>query len=255
MREDLLGNIARSFVPQIPLDRKRGVSSKKLKVVKSGTTIVALQYREGVVMAADRRTSWGRRIISQDTLKIESVATYTGVGCAGLVSDGQYIKSLLRQLNKTFYLKSGGIPLTVNGQANYIVDLLHTAYSYGFPFELEMIICGLNFYGEFKVFEIWEDGCLAEKSYGAVGSGTWDALYVLERRKKQINEGTLSEEEAISVAISAIYNSGEHDSGTSPVTAIVPALAKITSTGFEYIDEKTVRKIRHRVLRGERRND
>lgn len=252
-RETTVKRILQSFLPENPLTRKRGNPRDGLKTLRTGTTIVGFKFKNGVLLAADRRTMWGSKIVSHDTVKVESVSRVTGIGCAGLVSDGQYIKNLLGQVNRSFRLRAG-VPLTIRGQANYVASLLHEAYSYGFPFELEMIICGFNFFGSFEIFEILEDGCLADKDFTVVGSGTWDALHVLEERKRSIANSSLVLEDAVSLAVDAIYNSGEHDSGTSPVTATLPSVAIVTSGGFDYVEEKVIQSARRQVLKRRKKN-
>jgi len=249
-KEKVVDRILGSFLPKDLTVTRAGIARLRQPVKrKMGTTVVALKFKDGVLIAADRRTSWGHKIMSDETVKVESVSVFTGVGCSGSVSDSQYVKSILERVNMAFALRAG-VPLTIEGQANYVADLLHKYYLYGLPLSVEMIICGLNFFGIFQIFEIWEDGCREERDYSAVGSGTFEALGVMEEYKKKISDSSLDLNDAVDVAVRAICKSGKWNSGVSPVQLVLPSVATVTVTGFNYVEDKAVELSRSRILSG-----
>ena len=63
------------------------------KAVRSGTTIIAFTYHDGVLMAADRQTSAGFRVWSPEAVKIHMVSPMSLWGAAGLVAYIQDRKS------------------------------------------------------------------------------------------------------------------------------------------------------------------
>ncbi len=251
-RERIIDQILKSSLPQKSIQRFKGSSGSKEMDRKKGTTIIALKFEDGVLIAGDRRTSFGHKIMSDETVKIDQVAMFTGVGCAGSVSDAQYIKSILQQINLTFMERSG-VPLTIEGQANYVADLLRDYCYYGIPLMTEMIICGLNFFGTYQIFDIWEDGCKEEREYSAVGSGTFEALQVMEDYRQEINSRSLNLKSAIFIALEALYKSGKWESGVSPLSSVLPSVATITVTGgFKNVENKTLETIRAKLFKGKR---
>jgi len=62
-----------------------------------GTTILALKFKEGVIMAADRRCVAGEKIFSDKEIKIEETGSLSCIAGAGYVSDCQWLVKVLKQ--------------------------------------------------------------------------------------------------------------------------------------------------------------
>src|SRR3989344_1682092 len=262
---DLADKILDSVFPRPSLSTKfsgrggatmsAGRDDTKDKLPYTGTTVLAFKYKNGIMFAADRKTSGGYlRIFSLDTIKIEEVASHTVIGCAGLVADSQFLKGILEETNGSF----GGkyrFPLSTEGQANYIVNLCRNFRFYINPWdmglEIQAILGGMDFSGDFKIFEISGEGSLYKKDFTAIGSGTDHALGVLRENKKSLVKKNLNLQESMAVAVKAIYRAGEADSGTSDIRVAIPSIAVVTKTGVKFIKTENVKKVVNRVLEGE----
>ena len=80
-------------------------------LLKTGTSIVGIACKDGVILAADKQTSYGNHMISdKDTLKIQQINDYLVLAEAGLVSDIQLMIKVVRaQLRLKAYEAEGWI--------------------------------------------------------------------------------------------------------------------------------------------------
>jgi len=83
----------------------------KKSILKTGTTILGIVCKDGVVMAADRRTSLGHGLIfHKDSRKVETINDYlVFAGCGSAVETQKVSKLLVAEL-KLKELKSKSRP-------------------------------------------------------------------------------------------------------------------------------------------------
>ena len=80
-----------------------------------GTTIVALKYPGGVVMAGDRRSTQGNMIAGRDVQKVYITDDYTATGIAGTAAIAVEFARLYA-VELEHYEKVEGVPLTFRRQ-------------------------------------------------------------------------------------------------------------------------------------------
>ena len=213
------------------------------KRMRTGTTIIAFHFSDGLIFAADKKTSGGYlTIISVESVKIFEISPLAAIGGAGLVSDIQFVVNMMTELNHSFISKFE-YPLSIKGQARYLANYLREFRYYVDPFGLEgqFVIGGLNLEEDMAIFEVHEDGSLYQaKSYVVIGSGTEGALGVLREEKKNLIERKLCLEESIDLAVKSISRAGDRDNGTADIRVAEPTIAKITVDGYEVIDPAIV---------------
>ncbi len=91
--------------------------------VPHGTTIVALVFNEGVVIAGDRRATQGNTIAQRDIEKIFITDSYSAVGIAG--SAGIAIQMVrLYTVDLEHYEKTEGVPLSLDGKSNKLAGMV-----------------------------------------------------------------------------------------------------------------------------------
>ncbi len=226
----------------------------KDQLPRTGTTVLAFKYKNGILFAADRKTSGGYSILSLDTIKVEQVASHTAIGCAGLVADSQFVKEVLEETNSGFKSQYS-FPLSVEGQANYIVNLCRNFRFYINPWsmglEIQAVIGGMDFSGDFEIFEISGEGSLYKKDFTVIGSGTDHAMGVLRENRKNLIGSSLNLQESMMVAVKAIYRAGESDNGTSDIRVATPNIAVVTKLGVKFIKTENVKKVVDRILEKE----
>jgi len=92
-------------------------------VAPHATTIVALTYAEGVLMAGDRRATMGNLVASRDIEKVHSADGYSLVGIAGTAGIGIELIRLF-QVELEHYEKIEGTMLSLDGKANRLAAMV-----------------------------------------------------------------------------------------------------------------------------------
>ncbi|MGC9132881.1 MAG: proteasome subunit beta [Nanopusillaceae archaeon] len=173
----------------------------------SGTTIVAIKFKDGIVLASDRQTTAGFMVYHKKTKKLHEITDKIIMGAAGLVGDIETLVKFLQTNLKLKKLKSK-IDATAEEAANLLATLMN--YYKWFPFFTEVIIAGKDEDG-YNIYSIDEAGGLEKfDDFIATGSGMPFALGVLESEYKE----NMNEEEAKELAKKAVLSAIKRDLGS-----------------------------------------
>lgn len=206
-----------------------------------GTTIVALTFADGVVMAGDRRATMGNVIAQRDVQKVFEADSYSVVGIAGTAGIAVELVRLF-QVELEHYEKIEGTALSLEGKANRLSTLLRG--------NLGMAMQGLAVVPMFAGYDLREDrgrifsydvtgGRYEEHEYHAVGSGSSFARGSL----KKLFHDDASAEESVRIALEALYDAADDDSATSGpdlTRRIFPVVAVVTSAGVDMVSEDSL---------------
>ena len=88
-----------------------------------GTTIVALKYPGGVLIAGDRRSTQGNMIAGRDVQKVYITDDYTATGIAGTAAIAVEFARLYA-VELEHYEKLEGVPLTFRGKVNRLATMV-----------------------------------------------------------------------------------------------------------------------------------
>jgi proteasome beta subunit len=206
--------------------------------ITHGTTIVAIRYEGGVLMAGDRRATSGHLISHRTMEKVFPADAFSGVGISGAAGPAMEMVRLF-QLQLEHYEKVEGSPLSLEGKANQLSLMLKG----NFPAAMQglgviPIFAGYEEKtGEGRLFQFdITGGRYEEKDFVATGSGSLHAATVIKLRHSSAVE--LSE--AIDIALEALLEASEEDSATGGpdlLRGIFPVVAKIDSNGFDRISD------------------
>jgi len=173
----------------------------------SGTTIVAIKFKDGVLIASDRQTTAGMMVYHKKTQKLHQITDNILMGAAGLVGDIQALVKILQANLKLKYLRSKNQP-TAEEAASFLSTLMN--YYKWFPFFSEVIVVGKD-NDDYNIYSIDEAGGLEKfDNFTSTGSGMVFALGVLETEYKE----NMSEEEAKELAKRAILAAIKRDLGS-----------------------------------------
>lgn len=183
------------------------------KRLKTGTTTVAIVCKEGIVMAADRRSTAGYFIADKDVEKVVKITDDIAVTTAGLVSDVQLIVKLVRAELKLKQIRAGKNS-TVKEAANLTASIIYQNIR---KFSPVMSIVGFLLAGKdrfgYKLYQLGVDGSITEsKTFRSDGSGCLAAFGVLDTLYKEginLQEGISLVKKAINAAIQRDAASGE----------------------------------------------
>src|SRR3989344_2623103 len=93
--------------------------------LKTGTTTLGIICKDGIVLAADKRTSAGYMIANKRTNKINQISDYAVITQAGLVSDAQLLTRIIKAQIKLEEMRRSS-PLHMKEVANLLASLLYT---------------------------------------------------------------------------------------------------------------------------------
>ncbi len=206
-----------------------------------GTTIVATTYPGGVLMAGDRRATMGNVIAQRDIEKVFPADEFSCVGIAGTAGLAVELVRLF-QVELEHYEKIEGMSLSLDGKANRLATLIRG--------NLAMAMQGLAVVPLFAGFDLEigrgrifsydvTGGRYEEHSFHSVGSGSMFARGAL----KKLYGPELTEEEAVSVCVEALYDAADDDSATGgPDIArkIYPVVAVVTADGYRRVPEEEI---------------
>ncbi|BCW67135.1 proteasome subunit beta [Arthrobacter sp. NicSoilB4] len=204
-----------------------------------GTTIVALSYAGGVLMAGDRRATMGNVIASRHIEKVFPADQYSVLGIAGTAGIALDITRLF-QVELEHYEKIEGTLLSLDGKANRLGAMIRS--------NLPMAMQGLAVVPLFAGFDRpagvgrlfsydVTGGRYEEQEHHSVGSGSMFARGAL----KKLWQPNLTEEEAVAVAVEALYDAADDDSATGgpdPVRQLWPVVYIVNRTGAYRVPER-----------------
>ena len=146
-----------------------------------GATTIGVVCRDGVILASEKRVSYGYLVISKGGKKVFKITGQIGAACAGLVGDMQILaREVEAQAN--LYSMDVGRPISVRSTAKLMSNILfNRRYT---PLITQTIIGGLDDEGP-SLYVLDVLGSLIPDKYAAVGSGTEIAIGVLEEGYKE----------------------------------------------------------------------
>lgn len=237
MRRNLMQKVVESVLPPINFGPTGTVGSKSVRGPHTKTTILALHYKDGIMCAADRKTTgWGFQIISQDTIKIYQVSlTSLMLGC-GYVGQIQLIRDKL-EAQCDSWQHSYDLPFSIRAQAKYVAEWCRWLSMFTADFSFGALLAGMDPDGDFKLYEVSEDGSYIKfDKYEASGSGVFGAMVVLDQQFCP----HMDEKSARTLAVEAIFHAANRDSGSSPIQVALPTLVAITRKGVQRVPDNEV---------------
>ncbi len=210
-------------------------------LITHGTTVVAVRYVDGVVMAGDRRATSGNFISHRTIEKVFPADSHSGVAISGVAGLAMEMVRLF-QLQLEHYEKVEGSPLSLDGKANQLSQMLRSHMPLamqGLP--IVPIFAGFDErIGQGRLFQFdGTGGRYEERDYAATGSGSLHATTVIKLR----HHDALDLDGAVDVVVEALFQAADEDSATGgpdPVRGIYPIVASITADGFERLDDQRV---------------
>jgi proteasome beta subunit len=206
-----------------------------------GTTVLAIRYLGGVVMAGDRRATSGYTIASRRTDKVYPADDTSGVAIAGVAGPAVELVRLF-QTQLEHYEKIEGDPLSLEGKANQLGQLVRgnlPAAMQGFV--VVPLFAGFDErQGRGRVFSFdLTGGKYEEIDFQANGSG---GVHARNWIKAQWRED-MTEAETVDLALRALFAAADEDAATGGpdlIRRIFPTVAVIDASGFRSVGDDTI---------------
>jgi proteasome beta subunit len=173
-----------------------------------GATTIGVVFHDGVILASEKRATYGSFIVSKGVKKVFKITDQIGAACAGLVGDMQILtREVEAQAN--LYSMDVGRKISVRSAAKLMANILfNRRYA---PLITQTIVGGLDEDGA-SLYVLDVLGSLIPDKYAVVGSGGEIAVGVLEEAYKEglkLKEAKELVVKAIKSAISRDAMSGD----------------------------------------------
>ncbi|MDQ2782226.1 proteasome subunit beta [Lapillicoccus sp.] len=203
-----------------------------------GTTVVALEYADGVVMAGDRRATMGNLIANRDMEKVFAADEYAVVGIAGTA--GLAIELVrLYQVELEHYEKIEGTLMSVEGKANRLASMIRANLGHAMQgLAVVPLFAGFDLddrSGRIYSYDV-TGGCYREHDHHSIGSGS---LFARGSMKK-LWRRDIDQAGAVRVAVEALYDAADDDSATGGPDLgrrIWPTLAVVDVEGARFLSD------------------
>ncbi len=217
--------------------------------VPHGTTIVASQFADGVVMAGDRRATMGNVIAQRDIEKVYPADEYSVVGIAGTAGLAVEMVRLF-QTELEHFEKIEGTSLSLEGKANRLASFIRGNLGMAFQgLAVVPLFAGYDHAqekGRIFSYDV-TGGRYEEHDYHAVGSGSPFARGSL----KKLYRVDQSDVDAVRVCLQALYDAADDDSATGGpdlTRGIFPVVYIVDAQGVRRLAEEDMQALVDQVV-------
>ena len=200
-----------------------------------GTTVMALKYADGVLVAGDRLATEGNRVASRDVQKVYPTDDFSLIAIAGAAGPSIEMARLMR-IELEHYEKIEGEPLEIDGKANKLSQMVRA----NLPAAMQGLVVVPLFAGYDKRRghgRLWKfdvtGGRYEEADYDATGSG---GIYAKDSLKKS-HRSDLARQPALEIAVQALVDAADEDRGTGGIDVVRRIFPNATFCSVEGISE------------------
>ncbi|MGA7054253.1 MAG: proteasome subunit beta [Mycobacterium sp.] len=245
----------------LPASLSSGQASSAGAQLPHGTTIVALKYPGGVLIAGDRRSTQGNMIAGRDVRKVYITDDYTATGIAGTAAIAVEFARLYA-VELEHYEKLEGVPLTFAGKVNRLAIMVRGNLGAALQgFVAVPLLAGYDIHaadperaGRIVSFDAAGGWNIEEEGYQSVGSGSIFAKSSIKKLYSQVS----GVDSALRVAVEALYDAADDDSATGGpdlVRGIYPTAVSIGADGAVDIPESRIAELAREVIESRTRAD
>ena len=222
-------------------------------IVPHATTVLAIKYREGVIIVGDRRATEGFQIADRRIEKVFKIDELSAMAIAGAAGPCIELAKLF-QTELEHYEKLEGMPLSCEGKANKLGQMVKA----NLPMVFQGLVVMPLYVGydlkraEGRIFKYDITGGRYEESdYHAIGSGGKEARNTMREHFQK----NLPEPDALKLALVSLYNAADDDIGTGGpdlVRGIYPTAKFVTAGGITDVSDDKIRTVYNDVIAARR---
>jgi len=146
-----------------------------------GATTIGVVCKDGVVLASEKRVSYGYFVMSKSGKKVFQITDRIGAACAGLVADMQVLTKEVAVYLRLYAFERDRLA-SVRSAAKVMASLLFERRL--FPYLAQTIVGGIDDEGP-SLYVLDPLGSVIDDKYASVGSGSEIAVGVLEAEFKE----------------------------------------------------------------------
>jgi proteasome beta subunit len=204
---------------------------EQLQESMKGTTTIGIVFKDGVILATEKRATMGYMIASKKAKKVYKVAERIGMTTAGGVGDAQQLARILTVECNLYQIRRSR-SITVGASATLLSNYLNQ--NRYFPYYVQLLVGGIDETGPSVYSVDAMGGATKEEEIVATGSGSPMAYGVLEDRFRK----DMSEDEAIDIAVRALKSAMKRDAGSGEGIHVVV----ITKDRYQEMGEDALSK-------------
>ncbi|WP_298252457.1 proteasome subunit beta [uncultured Arthrobacter sp.] len=213
------------------------------------TTIVAMTFPGGVLMAGDRRATMGNVIASRHIEKVFPADAYSVLGIAGSAGIGVDLARLF-QVELEHYEKIEATRMSLDGKANRLAAMVRQNLPLAMQ-GLAVVPLFAGFDTERRVGRLFSfdatGGRYEEHEHHSVGSGSVFARGAL----KKLWNPHLDEAAAVRVGVEALYDAADDDSATGGpdvVRGLWPVVYVVDGTGTRRVPDRELEAVARELI-------
>jgi 20S proteasome subunit beta 2 len=185
-------------------------AGKEPIATSTGTTIVGVAYKDGVVMASDTRATAGNIVGDKNCQKLHYLAPNIWCAGCGTAADCDHVTEMIKRDLELHRLNTG----CDTRIATAVTKLSSHLFNYMGHIGAGIILGGIDVKGP-QVWSVDPHGHTIAMPYHTQGSGSLAAMSILENEYREENgELVMTEEEAIDLCSRAIEAGIYHDLGS-----------------------------------------
>ena len=237
----LPGQQARSLVSPNAPHTGFTEGNQSLLNIPNGTTVLALRCRDGAVVAGDRLATEGFQVSLRRIEKVYKTDAHSVMAIAGAAGPCIEMARLL-STELEHYEKLEGEQLSTNGKANKLSQMIRGNFNLAMQ-GLLIIPIFVSYDPDQQAGRIFKyditGGRYEEIEYHATGSGGKDARNTIKR----LYRPDLETEEAVQIALEALFDASEEDratAGPDPIRGIYPTVKTISRDGVNELPEEQI---------------
>jgi proteasome beta subunit len=245
---ELLRHVAPHQLPGAGMDRANNLE------IPHGTTVVAIRFDGGVIMAGDRRATAGYTIASRRIEKVFAADDYCGVAIAGAAGPAVEMVKLF-QVQLEHYEKVQGDQLSLEGKANQLGQLVRANLPAAMQgFAVVPLLAGFDLdrnRGRVFSYDV-TGGRYEEQDYQTQGSGSVHARNWIKAGWRD----AMTIDETIELALRSLFAAADEDvatGGPDLVRRIFPTVAIIDGEGFRSLSADDIAERAVPLLQGNER--
>ncbi|GAA5969322.1 hypothetical protein JCM11641_007551 [Rhodosporidiobolus odoratus] len=127
-----------------PYTKVAAQNSMVRQPIVTGTSVLGLKYKDGVMLAADNLASYGSLARFKDIRRLHKVGNNTLVGASGDMADFQRIKRMLEDLMTEESILDDGHELATNQVFEYLSNVMYQKRSKFDPFWNAVLVAGVE---------------------------------------------------------------------------------------------------------------
>ncbi|OUV37381.1 MAG: proteasome subunit beta [bacterium TMED88] len=219
------------------------------QMIPHGTTVLAMRFSEGVLVAGDRLATAGHSVASRDVVKVFATDSQSVMAISGAAGPSIEMARVL-SVELEHYEKIEGESLELEGKANKLSQMIRQNLPAAMQ-GLAVVPLFAGFDGRRKQGRLWKfditGGRYEEADFDATGSG---GLYAREALKQGWHEG-LSGPESVELAVAALTAAADEDRATGGVDLerrIFPVVKICSESGVVDTDEDGIERAYREIL-------